>query len=122
MLSFLLKSTAKQSQLTPASIIASGTVFVGDIDCQGDIRIDGIIKGNVRCSAKVVLGSDGVIEGNLFTQEADIMGRVDGKVYTNELLYMRPNATVNGDIQANQLMIDPSASFNGQCTMMGNAC
>lgn len=119
MFKFKLKSSPQQSPIS-TSFIGAGMVFSGNIECQGDIRIDGIVKGNVRCMSKIVLGEEGVIEGDVFTREADLMGKVEGRVYTNELLYMHNNATVNGDIQASRLMIDPTASFNGQCKMGSN--
>lgn len=120
MFKFKLKGSKNQSPAISTSFIGAGAVFTGNLECQGDIRIDGTIKGNVRCMSKIVLGPEGVIEGDVFTREADIMGRVDGRVWTNELLYMRNNATVNGDILASKLMIDPTASFNGQCKMGAN--
>ncbi len=120
MFKFKLKGSENQSPAISTSFMGAGAVFTGNLECQGDIRIDGTIKGNVRCMSKIVLGPEGVIEGDVFTREADIMGRVDGRVWTNELLYMRNNATVNGDILASKLMIDPTASFNGQCKMGAN--
>lgn len=120
MFNFKLKGSANQSTKPSASFIAAGTTFEGNLECEGDIRIDGRIKGNVRCMSKVVLGTEGVIEGDVFTREADLMGKVEGRVWTNELLYMHQNASVNGDIHASKLMIDPTASFNGQCKMGAN--
>jgi len=44
-----------------ASIIAAGTVIKGDIECSGDIRIDGTLKGNVHASNKVFIGNEGLV-------------------------------------------------------------
>ncbi len=114
------RSDSRQSSDHPTSFIAAGTVLTGNIESSGDIRIDGTLKGNLRCKAKVVLGADGVIEGDVQAEQADLMGRVEGKVSANDLLYLRGNAAITGDIHAVKLLIEPTANFNGQCRMGAN--
>lgn len=120
---FSFKSTSKSNRTItdhPTSFIAAGTVLTGNIESSGDIRIDGILKGNLICKAKVVLGAEGVIEGDVHAGQADLMGTVEGKVCANDLLYLRGNAAVTGDIHAVKLLIEPTANFNGQCRMGAN--
>jgi cytoskeletal protein CcmA (bactofilin family) len=97
-----------------ASIIAAGTTLKGDITSNGDIRIDGTLQGNIHCTAKVVIGANGTVEGDIAGQQADIMGKVNG------LLQLKGGSQVNGNLYATKLQIEPSASFNGQCHMNGN--
>jgi cytoskeletal protein CcmA (bactofilin family) len=100
-----------------ASLIGTGTTITGDIVSNGDVRIDGVLKGNIRGSAKILIGQDGVVEGDIEGQQADIMGRVEGRISVKELLNLRSNATVKGDIRAGKLQIEPTVVFNGQCQM-----
>lgn len=100
-----------------ASIIASGTTLKGDISSSGDIRIDGVLQGNIHCTAKVVIGSNGVVNGDIAGQQADIMGKVTGTIKVKELLQLKGGSQVNGNIHAGKLQIEPSANFNGQCHM-----
>lgn len=102
------------------SIVSSGMIVSGNIDTHGDIRIDGTLRGNVRSLAKIFIGPDAVIEGDITGQQADIMGRVDGKIQVDDLLYLRGKAHVQGDIHASKLVVEPSANFNGQCRMGAN--
>ena len=60
------------------TIIGAGTIINGDITSNGDIRIDGTIIGNLSSKAKVLIGQDGVVEGDINGQQADIMGKVTG--------------------------------------------
>jgi cytoskeletal protein CcmA (bactofilin family) len=99
------------------SLIGTGTTITGDIASNGDIRIDGVLKGNIRGTAKILIGQDGVVEGDIEGQQADIMGRVEGKIVVRELLYLRSNAVIKGDIRAGKLQIEPTVVFNGQCQM-----
>ena len=58
------------------TIIGAGAVISGNIESAGDIRIDGILKGNLTCKAKILLGPEAVIEGDIVANQADILGRV----------------------------------------------
>ena len=107
-------------QATGASIIAAGTTLKGDISSNGDIRIDGTLKGNVHSTAKVVIGSNGVVEGDISGQQADIMGRINGTIKVKELLQLKGGSNVTGNIYAAKLQIETSANFNGQSHMTTN--
>lgn len=100
-----------------ASIIAAGTSLKGDLTSNGDIRIDGTLQGNIHCTAKVVIGANGIVEGDIAGQQADIMGKVNGTVKVKELLQLKGGSNINGNIYASKLQIEPSANFNGQCHM-----
>jgi cytoskeletal protein CcmA (bactofilin family) len=100
-----------------ATIIAAGTTLKGDISSNGDIRIDGTLQGNIQCQAKVVIGSNGSVDGDISGQQADIMGKVSGTIKVKELLQLKGGSQVNGNLYAGKLQIEPSANFNGQCHM-----
>lgn len=100
-----------------ASIISAGTTLKGDLTSSGDIRIDGTLHGNIHCTAKVVIGANGVVEGDITGQQADIMGKINGTIKVKELLQLKGGSNVNGNIYASKLQIETSANFNGQCHM-----
>ena len=101
-----------------ASLIGSGTSLKGDITSSGDLRIDGTLVGNIICSAKVIIGANGVVEGDVSGVTADIMGKVSGTIKVKELLQLKSNCQVNGNIHSAKLQIEPAANFNGQCHMI----
>jgi cytoskeletal protein CcmA (bactofilin family) len=113
------KSDGSIESPTPggASIIAAGTTLKGDITSNGDIRIDGTLHGNIHCTAKVVIGANGMVEGDIAGQQADIMGKVQGTIKVKELLQLKGGSQVSGNIYSSKLQIEPSANFNGQCHM-----
>lgn len=113
-------STNAESMAIAASIIGAGNTITGDIESNGDIRVDGTIKGNVYSKAKVLIGPSGLIEGNMQSSEADISGNVLGNIVTKGLLILKGNACVSGDIHTANLFIEPTVSFNGQCHMGAN--
>ena len=110
-------SSDAPAQPSGASIIASGTTLKGDISSSGDIRIDGTLQGNIHSTAKVVIGANGVVEGDISGQQADIMGKITGTIKVKELLQLKGGSNVNGNIHAAKLQIETNANFNGQCHM-----
>jgi cytoskeletal protein CcmA (bactofilin family) len=66
------------------------------------------------------LGSSGVVEGDLNGNQADVVGKVSGNIRAKELLQLRGDAVVNGNLYAGKLQIEPTATFNGQCHMGAN--
>lgn len=100
-----------------ATLISAGTTLTGDLQSEGDLRIDGTIRGNVTSSAKVIIGATGFVEGLVIGQQADIAGKVSGNIEVKELLQLREQCVVDGNIAAGKLQIEPTATFNGQCKM-----
>jgi cytoskeletal protein CcmA (bactofilin family) len=114
------KSTLNETPASSTSIIGAGTTITGNVQSNGDIRIDGVIKGNLVAKAKILIGAEGVIEGDIDGKQADVLGKVIGKIKVADLLYLHGQAVVDGDIYAGKLQIEPTASFNGQCHMGAN--
>ena len=117
---FNSKSRSSDETVSNAStLVGAGTTITGNIENNGDIRIDGVLKGNLKAKSKIIIGAEGVVEGDIEGQHADIMGRVTGKIRVQDLLYLHGTTVLNGDIYAGKLQIEPTAVFNGKCNMGG---
>jgi cytoskeletal protein CcmA (bactofilin family) len=110
-------SHSEKSSSNSATLISSGTILRGDVKSENDLRIDGTIHGHVRSSAKIIVGPSGFVEGNIEGANADITGKVKGNITVKELLQLREQCNVEGNINATKLQIDPTAVFNGKCQM-----
>ncbi|HVU95852.1 MAG TPA: polymer-forming cytoskeletal protein [Puia sp.] len=108
----------KATGSTSASLIGAGTTMKGDITSSGDLRIDGTLVGNIHCTAKVVIGANGNVQGDIHGQTADIMGKVTGTIKVKDLLQLKGGSAVNGNLEAGKLQIEPTANFNGACQMV----
>lgn len=97
--------------------IVPGTLIEGNMSLQGNIRFDGHLKGTLESKGRVVIGSSGVVEGNIICNDADIAGRVKGNIVTRELTRLSAGSVVTGDIKTGQLAIEPGATFTGGCAM-----
>jgi cytoskeletal protein CcmA (bactofilin family) len=114
---FQKANKTSESTATSINLIGNGTTIIGDIKSNGDVRIDGTLKGNLSISGKLVVGPSGNIEGNNICQNADISGEIHGKVTVSELLSLKASAKVLGDIVTGKISIEPNATFTGTCNM-----
>jgi cytoskeletal protein CcmA (bactofilin family) len=99
------------------NLIMQGTFIEGNITTPGNIRIDGRLKGTLQCEGKVVVGPEGLIEGNIVCHQADISGKVRGNVSVKDLITLKNTSDVTGDIITGKLSIEPGAIFTGRCNM-----
>ena len=99
------------------NVIGNGTTFKGDIESNGDIRIDGKLIGSVKSNGKVSVGPTGFIEGDIFCKQADIAGNVKGNIKTEELTALKSTSIVEVDLTTKQLLIEVGAQFTGKCVM-----
>ncbi len=101
------------------NIIGNGTKITGNIETSGDIRIDGVLVGNLSTQGKIVIGATGSIEGEVICVNSDVSGQLKGKISVKELLSLKATAKIFGDIITNKLAIEPNAVFTGTCNMGG---
>ncbi len=102
------------------NLIGPETEISGDMVCNGDVRIDGTLNGNLTTKGKVVIGRTGKTNGEVRCKNADISGKVEGKIIITELLSLKPSSIIAGDIVTNKLAIEPGARFTGNCNMNGD--
>lgn len=99
------------------NLISQGTTIQGEIKSKGDIRIDGHVEGIIQSDAKVVIGTTGHVQGDIYCTSADVLGKITGKIKCKEILFLKGSAHLDGDIHTNKLVVESGAQFNGACQM-----
>ena len=102
------------------SIIGPGMQVTGDLVTDGTVRIEGRVDGTIRAGKAVVLGKEGEVIGNIFTQDAVIGGRVSGSLVAESRLELQSTSVIDGDIRARSehLHLEEGARFNGTIQMI----
>ncbi len=103
-----IPSTSKLS----ASVIAAQTIISGSINSNGDLNIDGSVKGDVKC-ANLSIGSQGEIIGNITAEKATIRGFVQGNVTARTIL-LAGSGNIEGDLTHSVLIIEEGGTFEGR--------
>jgi cytoskeletal protein CcmA (bactofilin family) len=104
---------AQQTRDNVISIIGPGMKVIGDCETDGTLRIEGTVEGTVRAAKAVVIGKDGVVEGDVITQDAIIGGRVTGAVVAESRLELQATCVIEGEIRARRIKLDEGGRVNG---------
>ena len=116
---FNKKNKQQQSDIDQqeiSTLIGEGYTFSGEIQGPSVIRIEGKIIGDVNVEGGVVLGENGIIEGNITTKSAVVYGTVNGNVKTTHL-EIKKSGHINGDIITDTLEVELGAKYNGRLSM-----
>lgn len=97
--------------------LTAGSKIIGTIIADSDIRIDGIVEGDLKCSGKVVIGEKGMLKGTIDCHNAEILGKLDGKIDVKQTLALRSTSNLHGEVHTQTLIVEPNAVFNGTCSM-----
>jgi cytoskeletal protein CcmA (bactofilin family) len=106
-----------ENETNGINIIGIGTKITGDINSNGDIRVDGSLAGKLITKGKVVIGETGKVNGEINCKNSDVEGSIEGKIIVSQLLSLKAKARINGDIIASKLAIEPGCQFTGNCDM-----
>jgi cytoskeletal protein CcmA (bactofilin family) len=99
------------------SIIAIGTTVTGEVATGGVVKVEGVVDGNVRADRQVLIAKSALIEGDVYTREAVVGGRVLGSIYAEERVEVEPGATIEGDIVTKRLLVQEGGNVNGNIQM-----
>ena len=94
------------------SLIAENVVLEGDLASDGDVQLDGAVRGDLKVG-HLSIGETGQVEGAITAEAVEIRGRVAGTI-TAKSVRLYATARVDGDLAHMQLAIDAGAQFIGR--------
>lgn len=106
--------TSSQETSEKISLIGPSTTIKGKIKTTRDLRIDGVLEGNVLTKAKVIVGAQGKIKGEISAADASISGLVEGGINTDKTLELKQSSTIVGDVSTKELIVENGAKLNGK--------
>lgn len=112
-------SNQKKLQDSPRidTIIGPSSNIEGKINATGTVRIDGKYTGDISTDEDVLVGENGVVNGNIISRNVSISGKINGNVICNGLLEILPTGHLDGDIEVKKISISDGAVFKGKCSM-----
>jgi cytoskeletal protein CcmA (bactofilin family) len=93
------------------SVIDAWLNITGNLQSEGEVQVDGRIKGDIRC-AHLTVGKDAIVDGNITAEEVVVRGRVSGVIRANRVI-LQDTAHVESEILHKRLSIEEGAEFDG---------
>ena len=103
------------------TIIGKGSSIDGTMKVNSTLRVDGRVKGNVTTTDSLVIGKDGMINGDVVVRNAIIGGKLKGKLTASGKVVLEAKSVFNGELKTTKLVIDEGAIFEGNCSMSAEA-
>jgi len=94
------------------SLITKGTSFEGTINTDSNIRIDGKFKGTINSTSTVVVGENGVLNGNISCNEISVYGTLKGSVKTS-LIKVNSGSFVDANISYENMSVAEGSEVKG---------
>src|ERR1700748_344775 len=87
------------------SIVSADLSIDGNLNSGGEIQVDGVVNGDIRCKALIV-GVKGSVVGEVVAQTVRMHGAVKGMVRAKSV-FLASTARMSGDVQHESLAIEP---------------
>lgn len=94
------------------SIISPGMRVTGNLFSEGELQIEGVIDGDIKCHT-VSIGADSAVTGVIECEDARVLGTVKGEIKARSV-FVAASARVSGDIVHETITVEPGAYIEGQ--------
>ncbi|MGE5812764.1 MAG: bactofilin family protein [Ignavibacteria bacterium] len=99
------------------TIIGAGVILEGKITCKVNIRVDGVVNGDINANGSVAVGENGEINGEINAEVINVGGKVTGSLNAKDKLVLEAKAVLKGDVITKILVVEAGANFDGNSKM-----
>lgn len=100
-----------------STIIAKGVKVDGDFASEGDVVIDGEVKGNLSATGQITVGPDAIIRADVKAGSAVVSGTIEGNLTVEKRLDLKSTAKIKGDLVSETLSVESGARIDGKLTI-----
>jgi cytoskeletal protein CcmA (bactofilin family) len=99
------------------AFLGEGTSFIGSLQFDGAVRLDGRFEGDVAGSDLLIIGQAASVRAEIQVGTLVVGGRVEGTIVARKRVELLPTARVSGTIKTPSLVVSDGAVLNGMCEM-----
>lgn len=97
--------------------IGADAVINGKLAFTTPTRVEGKLKGELRCTQLLIIGATAVVEGWVKADELRIEGLLRGEIAETRKVEICPQGRVIGQVSSRFLVVREGGSFEGQCAV-----
>src|SRR5215207_7251795 len=99
------------------SLIGERTSFEGTLKSDGAVRLLGAIQGEIHSKSTIYVEERARVTARLTAAQVTVAGHVDGQIFCEGRVEIRPTGHVTGEINAGALIVQEGAYFEGNSKM-----
>lgn len=97
------------------TIIGSSVKVEGNFVCEGNMIVDGEVRGKIATNGFLQVGSKALIEAEVKAGNGQIAGEIKGNVKIAGYLEITSTAKIIGDMEFGSISIERGAIISGHC-------
>jgi cytoskeletal protein CcmA (bactofilin family) len=102
------------------TLLGKDVVFEGILTMEGDVRLDGRLRGELHTTGTLTVGEDAIVKGTVKAGILITSGKINGLVIASEKIKILKPAILIGDIRTPAISIEGGARFHGSSDMGAN--
>lgn len=110
---YIQKELSKKETIIGSLLKVEGN-FIGE----GNVIIEGEIKGSLETKNDIRIGEKARVRANIKAENVFVNGEVRGNIKAQGKVELTKGAKVLGDIETKILSLSEGAIFNGKCLML----
>jgi cytoskeletal protein CcmA (bactofilin family) len=100
--------------VTEQATIGASIVIKGEVSGSEPLFIDGTVEGSVHCPEhRVTIGRNSTVKADIQAREVAVMGSVKGNIQCSDLVDLRAESNIQGEIVTRRIRIDDGAVLKG---------
>ena len=97
------------------SLVGKSIVVKGELRASEDLNIEGRVDGPVICEdCAIVIEQSAKVTGDILARDVTIFGRSVGQIIATDVVDVRPDAVVSGQIVSRRFILNDGARFDGR--------
>ena len=111
----------KDTTADSTSLVSKNVKIDGEVQGPENLHVEGYIKGSIKLSGDIFVGTTGKVEADLEAKSIVIQGEVAGNIVAHKQLEIHPSGKLIGDCTAGSIDIKEGAIFEGRSSMIKSA-
>ena len=99
------------------TLVSKDAVWDGKLNCTGDVRIEGVMQGEVETTGTLYVAAEARVNGAVRATNVLLAGEMDGQLRCEERLEILPGGTARGEIDTGSLVVHEGAYIESKFQM-----
>jgi cytoskeletal protein CcmA (bactofilin family) len=105
------------AQAGAASLVAKDAVWEGKLVCNGNVRIEGALKGEIETEGTLFVAAEARVDGTIRARNVTLAGEIQGDLHCEDRLEILPGGAARGDVNTGALVVHEGAFIDSRFQM-----
>ncbi len=102
------------------TVLGEGVMFEGIISCDGSMKVEGELRGEIKVTDSIIVGPNGLVTGDINAGDVIIFGKVTGKIDAG-VLEIKSTGEITGEVLVETLVTEAGGAMRAKCEMKSPA-